>query len=252
MENLFVLPTDKPSRLIKNNLGYGICPTVFTASDLDLIQAKFVNIYITNSEEIKEGEWVIYTKGIKIHCKKLDNKEDVELANIENSGVLKIILTTDQELIKDGVQAIDNEFLEWFVKNPSCEKVEIFYEFPQPSKYKIIIPKEEPKFEDSIENSINIMSIANSMFSKKEEPKQETLEEAKNNAWDNYEYVEGNLYSTSFKNGFEQGAKWQQERSYSEEEMLNFAWFLIKNVGQYSDDRMAHFEGKYLEKFKNK
>jgi hypothetical protein len=47
-------------------------------------------------------------------------------------------------------------------------------------------------------------------------------------------------------------AKWQQERSYSEEDMLNFAWFLIKNVGQYSDDRMAHFEGKYLEQFKKK
>jgi hypothetical protein len=42
--------------------------------------------------------------------------------------------------------------------------------------------------------------------------KQETLEEAKNNAWDNYEHVEGNLYSTSFKNGFDIGAKWQQEQ----------------------------------------
>jgi hypothetical protein len=29
----------------------------------------------------------------------------------------KIILTTDLDLIKDGVQSIDNEFLEWFVKN---------------------------------------------------------------------------------------------------------------------------------------
>jgi hypothetical protein len=38
--------------------------------------------------------------------------------------VCKIILTTDQDLIKDGVQAIDDEFLEWFVKNPSCEEVE--------------------------------------------------------------------------------------------------------------------------------
>jgi hypothetical protein len=36
----------------------------------------------------------------------------------------------------------------------------------------------------------------------------ETLEEAKNNAWDNYEHVEGNLYSTSFKNGFEIGVEW--------------------------------------------
>ena len=49
-----------------------------------------------------------------------------------------------------------------------------------------------------------------------------------------------------------QSAKWQAERMYSEEEMLNFAWFLLKNVGQYSDDKTAHFEGKYLEQFKKK
>jgi hypothetical protein len=43
----------------------------------------------------------------------------------DKSNYKKIILTTDQDLIKDGVQAIDDEFLEWFVKNPSCEEVEI-------------------------------------------------------------------------------------------------------------------------------
>lgn len=40
-------------------------------------------------------------------------------------GYKKIILTTDQDLIKDGVQAIDDEFLEWFVANPSCKFVEV-------------------------------------------------------------------------------------------------------------------------------
>ena len=70
-------------------------------------------------------------------------------------------MTTDQELIKDGVQAIDDEFLEWFVKSPSREnvKVELIEEIPSgftfgmfgndepPTElvYKIIIPKEEPK-----------------------------------------------------------------------------------------------------------
>lgn len=39
-------------------------------------------------------------------------------------------------------------------------------------------------------------------------PKQETLEEAKNNAWINYEYKEGSLYSESFKSGFEAGVEW--------------------------------------------
>jgi hypothetical protein len=52
-----------------------------------------------------------------------------------------------------------------------------------------------------------------------EEPKQETLEEASHTAWLNYEHVEGNLYSTSFKNGFKFGAKWQAERMYSEEDL---------------------------------
>jgi hypothetical protein len=40
----------------------------------------------------------------------------------------KIILTTDQNLIKERVQAINDEFLEWFVKNPSCEEVEVLHQ----------------------------------------------------------------------------------------------------------------------------
>jgi hypothetical protein len=82
----------------------------------------------------------------------------------------KIILTTDQDLIADGVQAIDDEFLEWFVKNPSCEWVEVEKENIcarchsndvdecwsakdcsdgryDKIRYKIIIPQEEPKQE---------------------------------------------------------------------------------------------------------
>jgi hypothetical protein len=60
----------------------------------------------------------------------------------------KIILTTDQDLIVDGIQAIDDEFLEWFIKNNSCEEVEIedygtLYNF----RYLILIPQEEPKQE---------------------------------------------------------------------------------------------------------
>jgi hypothetical protein len=47
--------------------------------------------------------------------------------------------------------------------------------------------------------------------------------------------------------------EWQQEQDknkYSEEDMLNFAWYLVKNLGQYSCDRTAHFKSKYLEQFK--
>jgi hypothetical protein len=66
----------------------------------------------------------------------------------------KIILTTDPTLIADGVQAIDDEFLEWFVKNPSYESVEVekdqyidktISDTEVFTDYIIIIPKEEPK-----------------------------------------------------------------------------------------------------------
>jgi hypothetical protein len=190
------------------------------------------NIYITSDEEIKDGEYGLSRLGeiIKFH------------SGYDYRYYAKIILTTDQDLIKDGVQAIDDEFLEWFVKNPSCEKVEIFYEFPQPSKYKIIIPKEEPKFEDSIENSINIMSIANSMFSKKEEPKQETLEEfAKQEAIKKYsEDTFGNLI---VRKSIEKGAKWQKEQMYSEEDMR--AAYNAENEGWVNFDF-------WFEQFKKK
>jgi hypothetical protein len=74
------------------------------------------------------------------------NLPDVELPK-------KIILTTDQDLFNDGIQSIDKEFLEWFVKNPSRESVEVekvegrYVDFHTPISYKIIIPQEEPKQE---------------------------------------------------------------------------------------------------------
>jgi hypothetical protein len=150
--------------------------------DMRNIQDIKENIYITSDEEIKDvrphkGKWHL-EKG------QILNKFPTYLTDLSECKL--VIMTTDQDLIKDGVQAIDDEFLEWFVKNPSCEKVEVKPLLSNNGRalfgYKIIIPQEEPKFEDSIENSINLMSIANSMFGKKEESKQETLEEV--NDWE--------------------------------------------------------------------
>ena len=123
MKNIHIIPTDKPSRLIHNTLGYAMVTNEFTQSDLDLIQATFVNIYITSDEKIKEGDWVYHT--ILKSVFKINLKEVSQEYLDEKKHILKVVLTTDQDLIKDGVQAIDDEFLEWFVNNPSCERVEI-------------------------------------------------------------------------------------------------------------------------------
>jgi hypothetical protein len=123
MENVHILPTDKPSRiyLIKSNNKLGITSNnpEFTENFGSGTQNQ--HIYITSDEEIKDlrpykGKWQL-EKG------QILNKLPNYLTDLSECKL--VILTTDQELIKDGVQAIDNEFLEWFVKNPSCEKVEV-------------------------------------------------------------------------------------------------------------------------------
>jgi hypothetical protein len=112
------------------------------------------HIYITNSEEIKEETY--FLEPINNSVLKLKDNSDKLIKSIFPT-CKKIILTTDVVLIKDGVQAIDDEFLEWFVKNPSCEEVEVedvyktFLEGDKRSvsnfrnKYKIIIPKQSTK-----------------------------------------------------------------------------------------------------------
>jgi len=165
-------------------------------------------IYITSNEKIKVGDWVIeFQKGDDIGEVHFINSEYVIASDIQK----KIILTDNPDLIKYGIQPIDDKFLEWFVKNPSCESIKVVHKFDEDwseesgafeiSYYKIIIPQEEPK---------QIKCYCGHTITCDCEPLQETLEEASHTAWLNYEHVEGNLYSTSFKNGFKFGAKWQQ------------------------------------------
>jgi hypothetical protein len=118
MKNIHVLPTNKPSRVFNTNKGEYHFREHYVP---DTIQTcKNHNIYITSDEEIKEKDWCYYENGDLKGIHKVVNGQRPKTMILK-----KIILTTDQELISDGVQAIDDEFLEWFVKNPSCEEVEV-------------------------------------------------------------------------------------------------------------------------------
>jgi len=149
MKNLHVLPTDKPSRLHNKNGELGNYPsTKLYIEDFKGNQHNSFHIYITSDEEIKEGDWCLDI-----------NKNIIILWSHPHTTTTpffkKIILTTDQSL--DGIQAIDDEFLEWFVKNPSCERVKIkerqHFRADKSKRinpltvvyytYKIIIPQEE-------------------------------------------------------------------------------------------------------------
>ena len=213
MKNLHILPTDKPSRLHTWINDKGLRATLYEKPQLENPNTA-KNIYITSDEKIKNRDCYIYLGQINKRTRK-NSKVEYPFPNYQ-----KIVLTTDQDLINDGVQSIDDEFLEWFVKNPSCEEVEViplrkssgYYDEKEVwhwdfLAYKIIIPKEELK--------------------------QETIEEAK---VDNLIKLFGKDFdlesSDTIKNcnvSFEAGAKWQKEQDknlYSEDDLLNFGAFV--------------------------
>jgi hypothetical protein len=158
-KNIIILPTDKPSRLYLKNGGF----TTNKSAGIDCFISVYKpqNIYITSDETIKEGDWVFDSTNYGLIHKvwevtetHFSFKDSLHARGLKSTNknlkthFKKIILTTDQDLIKNGVQGIDDEFLEWFVKNPSCEEVKI--ESWQTKgewdlDYKIIIPREEPK-----------------------------------------------------------------------------------------------------------
>jgi hypothetical protein len=196
MKNIHLLPTDKPSRLYKHNeLGFKLLAPM--PHEIGQYNGSNQNIYITNDEEIKEGDWFLENS-----TKLLKWKMTYSFPSEMNDICKKIILTTDQDLIKDGVQAIDDNFLEWFVKNPSCEEVEV-----------------------EIDYSKSVINYSYKIIISKDEPKQETLEEAA----EKYENKDQHKRS---KLDFIEGAKWQQARMYSEEDLREAYFSAIKSTGE--------------------
>ena len=190
MKNIHLLPTDKSRLYIHQGKLYDNKKTMHIPDGVQIPH----HIYITEDSEIKEGDWIIW------------NKKIVKAIDTAYYSAKKIILTTDRDLIADGVQSIEDTFLEWFVKNPSCEKVET--ERLENGKY-VDWLADGSVIEGIYENYKIIIP-------------QETIEEA------------ADLWATDTKNvhpadsyiakqSFIQGAKSQQEQDknkYSEEEVI--------------------------------
>jgi hypothetical protein len=249
MKNIHVISTDKPSRLYSyKSIELFLHPTIIDAN-VSNFHCKNQNIYITSDEEIKEGvdQWYLDKFLNKPRCS--GGAQYGENQNI-------IILTTDQDLIKDGVQAIDDEFLEWFVKNPSCEFVKVYqYKSINLKKmgifYKIIIPQEEPKQET--ENFKNFKKLVSDEISPAMKDfikeKQETLEEAFDRIYDSMDFTELDFAS------FKLGAKWQAKRMYSEEdirESFRQGHKSSQAMGSYNSITEQEDFDKWFEQFKKK
>jgi hypothetical protein len=223
MKNIHILSTDQPSRLWIDT----ITGKLVLDKEPNVLHSQ--HIYITSSEEIKKGDWYLNIEeknGIKNPFYGKPYKANQSICKVPLdylvNNLKKIILTTDSTLIEDGVQAIEDDFLEWFVKNPTCEYVEVQ---DWVNYYKIFIPQEEPKQDwycpkcKSYVSSESVTfeeihQICNTSVIVKEEPKQETLEEAAK------EYSQGWGENDDVKS-FIAGGKHMAEKMYSEEEVLN-------------------------------
>lgn len=276
MKNIHILPTNKPSRLnyskVKTNreIDYKLeLKQEYSKCNNGLLSGPR-NIYIISDEEIKSKCWVLNIVNNSIYktYKGGNFQEDNEKEKWR-----KIILTTDQDLIKDGVQAIDDEFLEWFVKNPNCESVvvervlqigdltqlgEIFdttisWKFKGRTLY--YCGKSKTKGIWKLEEELVVNNFKNTykIIIPKEEHKQETLEEAalKFTAGKSVTEIQSRM---DFVKGATFGAKWQQERMCSEEDLRQAFRDGQENMN-YSetyglDSKLT--EQKWFEQFKKK
>ena len=72
----------------------------------------------------------------------------------------------------------------------------------------------EPKeLTEAIDTLLNYHIVdTNEMVSSQTEISDEEIEKGAENAWSDYEYEEGNLYSTTFKGGWKLAIKWYREQ----------------------------------------
>ena len=251
MKNVHILPTNKPSRLVKiyNDVNRETFTLKLDAEVNDSFK-EYVNIYIISDEETKKGDWVLNPIYKTVY--KWIKNSDIYFDRIDAK---KIILTTDDQLIKDGVQAIDEEFLKWVVKNPSCDfirtlKVPYFDESSH--SYLLAIPKEEHKQELSLKINDEFLDTTSKeiLYALMEEfdnlvtenSSEETLEEAAERL---YPGVDRQVDRMLFING----AKWQQERMYNEEEVHT----IIESYQNNVENNPNHITyDKWFEQFKKK
>ena len=268
MKNLHVLPTDSFNPLgqqIWRRKNGGLFKPTNANPIADNLEGN-VDVYITSDEEIKEGvkQWYLdkfLNKPYNSGGAQYSSKQDV------------IIMTTDRQLIEEGVQAITDEFLEWFVKNPSCEEVEVkcYSKFNDGdfTDYKIIIPKEEPRIltvesfnkakisykEPSLEITVEEVFSEEKRKGLKEFIDKHKLEEAagkwvfetNGHKWSNNDDTAGDNFGS-----FKAGAEWQASRGYSEEEVNEIIAEAWNSCEDNEGETFTEVRKRILEQFKKK
>jgi hypothetical protein len=119
MENIHLLATSKPSRLYY----FGSSPELRLTKYPNLFRVferSTQHLYITSDERFKVNEYITDNIEVIKATPKLTDAQGL----VGRRNWRKIILTTDTDLIKDGIEVIPDEFIKWFIQNPSCKYVQ--------------------------------------------------------------------------------------------------------------------------------
>ena len=269
MKNIHILPTTQPSRLafdMDENF-YLLCEEPVFFKHQELVENR--NIYITSDEEIKGKEWFLDLRDNFL----FQNQVDESMSKVLFPNCKKIILTTDPTLIADGVQSIDDNFLKWFVKNSSCDFVNLdsickcvacdssiksscdyAYKCKPQIFYKIIIPQEEPKQEKKphsfcetpeekcVMNYCDENGCQNRKRHLVEPHEQDTLEELKSFS----------DFSDKFFGTNEKEESKQTEIMYSEQEVLDLLYKRDLYLFNRDETKELELPDDWFEQFKKK
>jgi len=254
MKNIFLKETDQESELYYNTHAnvYGHSKNVLSMGGW--VVNKF--IYITNNEEIKFDDYI--TDGYKVW----KWKDDCSLL-----GRKKVVLTNDPTLIEDGVQQVNSSFLSFYAEN-TPDYVEVIKELNE-TDYNICVdytysyslnfsPKENREQSSKTEENIIdqwLEKNGNPEIAKQVEEalgeifKEELeLEEvAKNYSEYNEQINKAVIEAVKF------GAKWQAERMYSEEEVLeqlNLLYSMKNSLVDTFTDENDYITMKWFDKNK--
>jgi hypothetical protein len=215
-KNIFILPTTEPSQVYlvksKNTLG-------FTSGNLEFMEhygsgTHNQHIYITNKDLYDRGDWL---KNVTIEAEppfKFDSQGIIRITQNVPVGYEyeKIILTSDQKLVADGIAEIDFEFLKLLkdkkldnISNVTVEKTPLLSNNGRALfgyKYTPIIPPTEPQQETLEQVAERI--LANNIDGLRDALKDDDL----------FFFYKGVIQCYG-----EAMAEWQQQNSYSEADM---------------------------------
>lgn len=232
MKNIHFIQTETSLAKLQLDRDYGTLTILDKPCIINGQDFVGANLYITSNELYTVG-WYLdnsnyVTKTISQQKSAWEHKQNWK----------KIILTTDPILIKDDVQALDDEFLNWFIKNQKREIPIITTTVNNESRYTTNIGfeswrKEEPQ--QVCENcKIEISKYGCACFPQAH-PKQETLEEAAHKMLVDYgiKSMGQSIGVLTVKKLMVDMTKWQQEQDknkFSEEDVKEAFYMGEKHV----------------------